>query len=227
MVKSECRKPKLKLTTVTNFSFGICATDKLVKALVRVLVTHRSLTHILHFFPQGSFTSVFRLEATRRWKGDLVARFHDSWFCSGNWLGLHLRDVHCYALTHQNGLLKAKSCGPTNVWLTKLMYSARNCYFFADIFIPLLISCRKSLSPGTSILSPSPPPTHTQMQFPRNARAIHAHCVSRIPPPHRPLAQRTHKWLINNLSGRNWKIIFAPINKFEVSRYVYSSKFKL
>ena len=66
MVKSECRKPKLKLTTVTNFSFGICANDKLVKALVRVLVTHRSLTHILHFFPQGSFTSVFRLEATRR-----------------------------------------------------------------------------------------------------------------------------------------------------------------
>lgn len=182
MVKSECRKPKLKLTTVTNFSFGICATDKLVKALVRVLVTHRSLTHILHFFPQGSFTSVFRLEATCRWKGDLVARFHDSWFCSGNWLGLHLRDIHCYALTRQSGLLKAKSCGPTNVWLTKLMYSARNCYFFADIFIPLLISFRKSLSPGTSILSPSPPPTHTQMQFPRNARAIHAHCVSRIPP---------------------------------------------
>ena len=222
MVKSECRKPKLKLTTVTNFSFGICAFDKLVKALVRVLVTHRSLTHILHFFPQGSFTSVFRLEATRRWKGDLVARFHDSWFCSGNWLGLHLRDVHCYALTRQSGLLKAKSCEPTNVWLTKLMYSARNCYFFADIFIPLLISFRKSLSPGTSILSPSPPPTHTQMQFSRNAHAIH------VPhPPHRPLAQRTHKWLINNLSGRNWKIIFAPINKFEVSRYVYSSKFKL
>lgn len=183
MVKSECRKPKLKLTTVTNFSFGICATDKLVKALVRVLVTHRSLTHILHFFPQGSFTSVFRLAATRRWKGDLVARFHDSWFCPGNWLGLHLRDVHCYALTRQGGLLKAKSCGPTNVWLTKLMYSARNCYFFADIFITLLISFRKSLSPGTSILSPSPPPTHTQTQFPRNARAIHAHCVSRIPPP--------------------------------------------
>ena len=224
MVKSEYLKTKLKLTTVTNFSFGICATDKLVKALVRVLVTHRSLTHILHFFPQGSFTSVFRLEATRRWKGDLVARFHDSWFCSGNWLGLHLRDVHCNALTHQNGLLKAKSCGPTNVWLTKLMYSARNCYFFADIFIPLLISCRKSLSPGTSILSPSPPPTHTQMQFPRNAHAIH---VPHPPPPHRLLAQRTHKWLINNLSGRNWKIIFAPINKFEVSRYVYSSKFKL
>lgn len=183
MVKSECRKSKLKLTTVTNFSFGICATDKLVKALVKVHVTHRSLTHILHFFPQGSFTSVFRLEATRRWKGDLVARFHDSWFCSGNWLGLHLRDVHCYALTRQSGLLKAKSCEPTNVWLTKLMYSARNCYFFADIFITLLISFRKSLSPGTSILSPSPPPTHTQMQFPRNARAIHAHCMSRIPPP--------------------------------------------
>ena len=42
MVKSEYLKTKLKLTTVTNFSFGICATDKLVKALVRVLVTHRS-----------------------------------------------------------------------------------------------------------------------------------------------------------------------------------------
>ena len=180
MVKSECRKPKLKLTTVTNFSFGICASDKLVKALVKVLVTHRSLTHILHFFPQGSFTSVFRLAATCRWKGDLVARFHDSWFCPGNWLGLHLRDVHCYALTRQSGLLKAKSCGPKNVWLTKLMYSARNCYFFADIFIPLLISFRKSLSPGTSILSPSPPPTHTQMQFPRNAHAIH---VPHPPPP--------------------------------------------
>ena len=193
MVKSECRKPKLKLTTVTNFSFGICATDKLVKALVRVLVTHRSLTHILHFFPQGSFTSVFRLEATRRWKGDLVARFHDSWFCSGNWLGLHLRDVHCNALTHQNGLLKAKSCGPKNVWLTKLMYSARNCYFFADIFIPLLISFRKSLSPGTSILSPSPPPTHTQMQFPRNAHAIH---VPHPPPPSPPLSP-THTQMID------------------------------
>ena len=193
MVKSECRKSKLKLTTVTNFSFGICATDKLVKALVKVHVTHRSLTHILHFFPQGSFTSVFRLEATRRWKGDLVARFHDSWFCSGNWLGLHLRDVHCYALTRQSGLLKAKSCEPTNVWLTKLMYSARNCYFFADIFITLLISFRKSLSPGTSILSPSPPPTHTQMQFPRNARAIRAHCVSCISPPLSP----THTQMID------------------------------
>ena len=66
MVKSEYLKTKLKLTTMTDFSFGICASDKLVKALVRVLVTHRSLTHILHFFPQGSFTSVFRLEATRR-----------------------------------------------------------------------------------------------------------------------------------------------------------------
>lgn len=196
MVKSECRKPKLKLTTVTNFSFGICASDKLVKALVRVLVTHRSLTHILHFFPQGSFTSVFRLAATRRWKGDLVARFHDSWFCPGNWLGLHLWDVHCYALTRQSGLLKAKSCGPTNVWLSKLMYSARNCYFFADIFIPLLIAFRKSLSHGTSILSPSPPSTHTQMQFPRNARAIHAHCVSRIPLPSPPLSP-THTQTID------------------------------
>ena len=222
MVKSEYLKTKLKLTTMTDFSFGICGSDKLVKALVRVLVTHRSLTHILHFFPQGSFTSVFRLAATCRWKGDLVARFHDSWFCPGNWLGLHLRDVHCNALTRQNGLLKAKSCGPRNVWLTKLMYSARNCYFSADIFIPLLISFRKSLSPGTSILSPSPPPTHTQMQFPRNARAIHAHCVSRIPPPSPPLSP-THTQMID----RNWKIIFAPINKFEVSRYVYSSKFKL
>ena len=66
MVKSECRKPKLKLTSMTDFSFGICATDKLVKAFVGVLVTHRSLTHILHFFPQGSFTPVFRLAATRR-----------------------------------------------------------------------------------------------------------------------------------------------------------------
>ena len=66
MVKSEYLKTKLKLTTMTDFSFGICATDKLVKALVKVLVTHRSLTHILHFFPQGSFTSVFRLAATRR-----------------------------------------------------------------------------------------------------------------------------------------------------------------
>ena len=193
MVKSEYLKTKLKLTTVTNFSFGICATDKLVKALVKVHVTHRSLTHILHFLPQGSFTSVFRLEATRRWKGDLVARFHDSWFCPGNWLGLHLRDVHCNALTRQNGLLKAKSCGPKNVWLTKLMYSARNCYFSADIFIPLLISFRKSLSPGTSILSPSPPPTHTQMQFPRNARAIRAHCVSCISPPLSP----THTQMID------------------------------
>ena len=193
MVKSEYLKTILKLTTMSNFSFGICATDKLVKALVRVLVTHRSLTHILHFFPQGSFTSVFRLEATRRWKGDLVARFHDSWFCSGNWLGLHLRDVHCNALTRQNGLLKAKSCGPTNVWLTKLMYSARNCYFSADIFIPLLISFRKSLSPGTSILSPSPPPTHTQMQFPRNAHAIH---VPHPPPPSPPLSP-THTQMID------------------------------
>lgn len=193
MVKSEYLKTILKLTTMSNFSFGICATDKLVKALVRVLVTHRSLTHILHFFPQGSFTSVFRLEATRRWKGDLVARFHDSWFCPGNWLGLHLRDVHCNALTRQNGLLKAKSCGPTNVWLTKLMYSARNCYFSADIFIPLLISFRKSLSPGTSILSPSPPPTHTQMQFPRNAHAIH---VPHPPPPSPPLSP-THTQMID------------------------------
>ena len=183
MVKSEYLKTKLKLTTMTDFSFGICASDKLVKALVKVLVTHRSLTHILHFFPQGSFTSVFRLAATCRWKGDLVARFHDSWFCPGNWLGLHLRDVHCNVLTRQSGLLKAKSCGPTNVWLTKLMYPARNCYFFADIFIPLLISFRKSLSPGTSILSPSPPPTHTQMQFPRNAHAIHVPHPPASPPP--------------------------------------------
>ena len=66
MVKSEYLKTKLKLTTLTDFSFGICVTGKLVTALVRVLVTHRSLTHILHFFPQGSFTSVFRLAATRR-----------------------------------------------------------------------------------------------------------------------------------------------------------------
>ena len=66
MVKSEYLKTKLKLTTMTDFSFGICGSDKLVKALVRVLVTHRSLTHILHFFPQGSFTSVFRLAATCR-----------------------------------------------------------------------------------------------------------------------------------------------------------------
>ena len=66
MVKSEYLKTKLKLTTMTDFSFGICASDKLVKALVKVLVTHRSLTHILHFFPQGSFTSVFRLAATCR-----------------------------------------------------------------------------------------------------------------------------------------------------------------
>ena len=196
MVKSEYLKTKLKLTIMTDFSFGICATDKLVKALVKVLVTHRSWTHILHFFPQGSFTSVFRLAATRRWKGDLVARFHDSWFCPGNWLGLHLWDVHCYALTRQSGLLKAKSCGPTNVWLSKLMYSARNCYFFADIFIPLLIAFRKSLSHGTSILSPSPPSTHTQMQFPRNARAIHAHCVSRIPLPSPPLSP-THTQTID------------------------------
>lgn len=194
MVKSEYLKTKLKLTSMTNFSFGICATDKLVKALVRVLVTHRSLTHILHFFPQGSFTSVFRLAATRRWKGDLVARFHDSWFCPGNWLGLHLRDVHCNVLTRQSGLLKAKSCGPTNVWLTKLMYSARNCYFSADIFIPLLISFRKSLSPGTSILSPSPPPTHTQMQFPRNAHAIH---VPHPPPPPSPPLSPTHTQMID------------------------------
>lgn len=112
-------------------------------------------------------------------------------------MGLHSRDVHCYALTRQNGLLKAKSCGPTNVWLTKLMYSARNCYFFADIFITLLISFRKSLSPGTSILSPSPPPTHTQMQFPRNARAIHAHCVSRIPPPPSPPLSPAHTQMID------------------------------
>ena len=196
VVKSECRKPKLKLTSMTSFSFGICATDKLVKALVRVLVTHRSLTHILHFFPQGSFTSVFCLAATCRWKGDLVARFHDSWFCPGNWLGLHLRDVHCYALTRQSGLLKAKNCGPTNVWLTKLMYSARNCYFFADIFIPLLISLERAFHLEPFILSPSPPPTHTQMQFPRNARAIHAHCVSRIPPPSPPLSP-THTQMID------------------------------
>ena len=66
MVKSEYLKTKLKLTTMTDFSFGICASDKLVKALVKVLVTHRSLTHILHFFPQGSITPVFRLAATRR-----------------------------------------------------------------------------------------------------------------------------------------------------------------
>lgn len=140
MVKSEYLKTILKLTTMSNFSFGICATDKLVKALVRVLVTHRSLTHILHFFPQGSFTSVFRLEATRRWKGDLVARFHDSWFCSGNWLGLHLRDVHCNALTRQNGLLKAKSCGPKSVaneidvLSAKLLFLCRYFYSVINLF---------------------------------------------------------------------------------------------